>query len=415
MAGGSELLDESDYFHPFMTHVFLGVLKLGLPVWIVHAGQLAVVYGGFVLLVQRLFTGWRPLLTLPLLLLPPVWNFSVLQASDTWFLAGCFWYLAGMTGRLRSGSGRTRRVDPAAVVDFFSIGFGSVLMFCTRYNAAPLVLVVLAVPFLFRLRLPLALALALLGLSGFAASKIIVATSDLPESHKLEMMMASDVVGIWKELHRDHPQARPAFWDSVPDGERFFAKHDPHNHDTLVWTEPLFRAHNLGPLAADVRSDFFRYLRDYPGAFLSFKLKTFQNPWGFVEPLGAWYFKPAPDSYIEFLGIDAFKHRPLVPAFYRWADWQLQHYFKHGGTVLMRPWIWWLAYLVLLGIRFLQGRVDRMDALILFMAAGYFATFFVFSNGFLLRYFLPVFVLLALGGLRLAGEPARTGPAFPGN
>lgn len=74
-----------------------------------------------------------------------------------------------------------------------------------------------------------------------------------------------------------------------------------------------------------------------------------------------------------------------------------------------------LAYLFLLGIRFLQGRVDRMDALILFMAAGYFATFFVFSNGFLLRYFLPVFVLLALGGLRLAGEPARTGPAFPGN
>ena len=145
MAGGSEMLDESDYFHPFMTYLFLGVLTMSLPVWVLHAGQVLVFYAGFLLLIFRLLPGWRIWLALPILLLPPVWNFSALQSSDTWFLAGCLWYLFGMAGRICPQRRNDSFKDSAAVRDYLSVALGVVLIFCTRYNAAPLVLVLLTI------------------------------------------------------------------------------------------------------------------------------------------------------------------------------------------------------------------------------------------------------------------------------
>lgn len=413
LAGGEEFLDESDYFHPFMTLVFLGILKSGLPVALVHGAQLVFFFVGFGLVAWRLVGGWGAVVVAVLLLLPPVWNFAVLQSSDTWVLIGCLWYLYGFTGRLYpcDGSAPFHRTRLAA--DLAAMVLGSVLVFCSRYNTTPLVLVFVVAPFLFRMPWRVALAVAVCGISGFGVSKAVLASVDLPEAYKVEMMMATDIVGIWKELRDQHPEARPSFWDAVPDEDALFEKHDPHNQRPLAWTESFFRAHSLGPVSEEIRADFRRYMREYPGPFWSLKLKTFQNPWGFVPPLGRWHYLPAPPSYMEFLKIEPLTHKPLVPGSYKLAITQLNGFYKAIGTEVMRPWLWWLLYLGLLCFRLLQRRVDAADALILFIAAGYFATFFVFSNGFLLRYFMPVFILLGIGSIRLALRPCRLDPAGP--
>ncbi|HSH08889.1 MAG TPA: hypothetical protein VK995_00780 [Oceanipulchritudo sp.] len=406
---GSGVLNATDFWPPLMTGIFYEVLRMGWPVWTVFVVQLFGFFVGYVLLVHRLMgTLLARIAAAVALLIPATWHYAALQSSDSWLTIGLMWLLWGYCGQLKQGSALSGRVGRAGFwLDLLAMLFGGVFLFSTRYNAAPLILPLLLLPFLLKLPWRSGVVISLVLICSFSFSKVYRGPVAMEKAYTVETLMAIEIVGIWKELHLDHPEAAPSFVDEIPDWESCFANYDPFNQDSLVWKHPFFKAARIGPIAGEIRADYWRYAKRFPFTFAKVKTRTFASPFLLTDPVGPWYFRPTPDVYLDLLGIPFFSYRPPSLATAVFTENILWKTFaKWDG--LFRPWVWWLIWIALLAWAQAMHRVDDIDKVLFLLAAGYFLTFFPFSIGFLLRYAIPIWILFMIAVIRLALSSKHT-------
>jgi hypothetical protein len=284
------------------------------------------------------------------------------------------------------------------------------LLFGVRHNnVAMLPLVIAAIWFLYQSR---SVRMAY-GLGAIAAAVVALGLPraiGVARSPAMAIPLVWEHIGILKAL--DDPESRsPHQLDSVGNTAAAMALHQHAGPGNLVYgRDAPFPRESVLAHAMEVRTAFWRLVRDQPRAFVVNRAHMYVYLLGIPQPLYRLaYFEAEAIGDTGTIDDGEFLHFARAPRSIGVRIQELNARFVDLPVIrwLFRPWFLITLNILTLAVAFVCRVPIRAIALVTVLAIGYYGSFFVLGSGTAFRFYFPSCVLLLLALVACVVDCAR--------